>query len=427
MTALSLEQAPDMSVPFRFFLTGPVFGAAAGLVLALEPDAAVASRWSSTTLATVHLMTLGLLGQVMLGALWQFMPVAAGANVPRARLTGGITHVGLGAGTLVLVAGFLGRIPAALVAGGVVLAVTLVFAGGILGVALARSPAIGPTRRGLQLAILGLVVTALLGAFLAVKLGVGDGLELAGPTAAHVGWGVAGWGLMLVASVAWLVVPMFQLTPPYPVWFSRMFAWGMTAAVTAWSVASVAGLTLLAVVAAAAGGVTALGLGSMTLLLQSRRRRRISDATLWHWRVSMALLLVTAPLVVMLAAGWLPGQTAAWEWVVGVAMLAGVFPGLITGMLFKIVPFLVWLHLKNAMTVPPTMNRVIPAAHMRWCGLALAVAVVVLVAAPLWPALARVGGLMFCGSMVWLETLLVRATLGYRRCLASGTDRFPGN
>ena len=106
ITALGLQ--PQQVLAAQVLDNGPVW---LGLlldspdtVLALEPDAAVASRWSSTTLATVHLMPLGLLGQVMLGALWQFMPVAAGANVPRARLTGGITHVGLGAGTLVLVA-----------------------------------------------------------------------------------------------------------------------------------------------------------------------------------------------------------------------------------------------------------------------------------------------------------------------------------
>ena len=36
---LSFEQAPPISVPYRFFLTAPLFGAVAGLVLAwLGPD-----------------------------------------------------------------------------------------------------------------------------------------------------------------------------------------------------------------------------------------------------------------------------------------------------------------------------------------------------------------------------------------------------
>jgi hypothetical protein len=32
----------------------------------------------------------------------------------------------------------------------------------------------------------------------------------------HLAWGLGGWALMLVAAVSYFVVPMFQLTHPYP-------------------------------------------------------------------------------------------------------------------------------------------------------------------------------------------------------------------
>ena len=38
---LSFEQAPAISVPYRFFLTAPLFGAAAGLLLAWLGPAAL--------------------------------------------------------------------------------------------------------------------------------------------------------------------------------------------------------------------------------------------------------------------------------------------------------------------------------------------------------------------------------------------------
>jgi hypothetical protein len=48
---LSFEQAPPISVPFRFFLTAPLFGMAAGLLLLWQGPAALASRWTSVALA----------------------------------------------------------------------------------------------------------------------------------------------------------------------------------------------------------------------------------------------------------------------------------------------------------------------------------------------------------------------------------------
>ena len=78
---LSFDQAPPVSVPFRFFLTAPWFGVAAGLLLAWSGDLAVASRWTGQALALTHLLVAGYLLQAMTGALFQFVPVAAGGGL----------------------------------------------------------------------------------------------------------------------------------------------------------------------------------------------------------------------------------------------------------------------------------------------------------------------------------------------------------
>ena len=49
--ALSFDQAPPISVPFRFFLTAPLFGIAAGLALLFGDGNALASRWEPLALA----------------------------------------------------------------------------------------------------------------------------------------------------------------------------------------------------------------------------------------------------------------------------------------------------------------------------------------------------------------------------------------
>ena len=80
---LSLEQAPPISIPMRFFLTAPIFGIAGALLLVWYGPELFITRWSPLTLALTHLITLGFLGQIMCGALLQMLPVLAGVAVPR--------------------------------------------------------------------------------------------------------------------------------------------------------------------------------------------------------------------------------------------------------------------------------------------------------------------------------------------------------
>ena len=77
---LSFEQAPPLNAPLRFFLTAPLFGVIAGLLLLLEGEGVLLSRWSPSALALTHLLTLGFMLQIMIGALIQVLPVVSGEN-----------------------------------------------------------------------------------------------------------------------------------------------------------------------------------------------------------------------------------------------------------------------------------------------------------------------------------------------------------
>ncbi|NOR73087.1 MAG: hypothetical protein GQ467_04370, partial [Mariprofundaceae bacterium] len=54
---LSLDQAPPLSVPLRFFLTAPLFGIAAALRMLTGGPVIFASRWSPSMFALTHLIT----------------------------------------------------------------------------------------------------------------------------------------------------------------------------------------------------------------------------------------------------------------------------------------------------------------------------------------------------------------------------------
>ena len=65
---LTLEQTPPLSVPFRFFLTAPLFGILAALLLLGSDPTIFSSRWSLEVIMLTHLLTLGFISRVIFGA-----------------------------------------------------------------------------------------------------------------------------------------------------------------------------------------------------------------------------------------------------------------------------------------------------------------------------------------------------------------------
>jgi hypothetical protein len=120
----------------------------------------LASRWMPAALAGTHLLVLGFMLQAMCGALLQFLPVAAGANVWRPRWVAGVVHPLLIVSTVLLVATFLSQRQGLFIAAAHGLGAALGFFAVVTTIALWRTPAQGATLVALRLALLGLVATA---------------------------------------------------------------------------------------------------------------------------------------------------------------------------------------------------------------------------------------------------------------------------
>jgi hypothetical protein len=411
---LSFEQAPPIGVPFRFFLTAPLFGVAAGVLFALDGGWVIASRWTLEAFAVVHLLTAGFMLQVMVGALLQFLPVAAGANVWRPALVANVVHPALVLGAVALVAGFLGAGAWSYQLGAVLLGVGVFVFAAVALVGLWRSPAIGPTLQVLRGAVSGLAVTAGLGVALAAGLGWNVALPFAALQQLHAAWGVLGWALLLVMGVAYLVVPMFQLTPPYAVRPSQLFPALVVGALASWTLGVMLEVAALEWLATALGAGAVVGFAGYTLRLQRRRRRKVSDTTLLAWRVGMACLLGAVVVLPVVRLAPLALVVPPAEYVLGVLLLAGAFPAVIAGMLYKIVPFIDWLHLQRVMAMPPTMQKVIPDAQARWQLRLFLAALALLLGAVVWPVLSVPGGVLFALAWALLEWHLVKAVRLYR-------------
>lgn len=418
--ALDLGQSPPLHVVLRFFLSTPLFALLAALLLFWQGELALQSRWSPPTLALTHLFTLGALGMSMAGALIQILPVVATAPLPRTGLLARAVHALLGAGALTLASAFLLNLPWLFQAALALLLAALLWLAGALTVGLWQPspPGAAPMLGTVRLALAALLVTVSLGAPLAAALGWpgSAGFSLPLVTDLHAAWGVFGWSGLLVAGVAFQVVPMFQVTPLYNRHFTQRLGVLVFLLLVLWSVMALQlGVRAhwMRVVTGALIMFSFAAFAFHTLYLLAQRKRPEPDAMTWFWRLAMASLLACALLWVLPERVIGPARPLA----LGVLALVGFLYSAISGMLYKIVPFLVWHDLQEQAADRgrkiPGVKHLLPdqlARRQFWghCG-----ALLLLLAACWWPQqLARPAALALGGSAAWL---LINLT-GALRC-----------
>lgn len=365
LASLSLEQAPPVSVPFRFFFAAPFFLILAAIALAAAGPPALESRWTPALLGITHLLTLGCMSMVMSGAMLQLLPVLAGSPVPNPLRVAWTIQLPMLAGILLLSAG-LYFVKAALLWLAIPLLV-FAFAALIIVAAysLVRAQTRNPSTRAMLLALFALVIAITLGALLAASVGGLLNLPVISLTALHVAWGLVGWTGLLVIGVAYQVVPMFQLTNIYSRHITRWLGGSLFALLALWSchlLLPERASSMLNLVAGMALTICVVIFAGATLYLQYRRRRRVPDVTLQFWRVGMTSLILAALL-------WLAGQIRVmlsehpfYALAVGVLFIVGFVLSVIIGMLYKIAPFLIWFHLQGKLPykLMPNMKDIVP-------------------------------------------------------------------
>ena len=99
-----------------------------------------------------------------------------------------------------------------------------------------------------------------------------------------------------------------------------------------------------------------------TLLLISRRKRKIADVTIRFFRLSLAALLLTIVLwwLFELFAERFPQLAVHSDFIIGILLIYGFAISAIMGMLQKIVPFLIYLNLQKLSFKHPDSMSVKP-------------------------------------------------------------------
>ena len=410
MTRLAIERGPTVALPRRFLHSVAWWGVVAAALLWLEGEALLRTRWHPAALALTHAFTLGVLGNAMFGSVLQFLPAAAGVRLHGVARFGGALHALLNLGVALLCAGLYQSSPALLLLAAIVLPTSFVMlvAMTLPGVLIAHGQRL--LHIGIGAALLAALLTTVLGMLLASALAGRPMLALPLPPLAdvHAAWGTLGWVLLLIASVARVVMPMFQGSTNLPasahaVWLAIGLS-GLLAG--SWLyLASADGRVLRGTVA-----LCALTFALTTLVQQSQAPRSRGDALRAYWRCGL-FALVAAALALLSGA-----DVAAAVLGIGIGL-----PLLTIGMLLQICAFLAWidLHRRCGRGVRlPGVQRLLPEADK------LRV---------LWWLLGS--GWLLSAAAVWPGTWLARAAavgmlLAYLRlaralhALRSRADRF---
>lgn len=419
---LSFDQGPPISAPLRFFITAPLFAICAGCLLMWAGPDLFASRWTPAALALTHLITVGFMMQVMLGAMQQLLPVLAGANIRRPLLVATVVHAAITVGGILLVLAFLMSRPVlfgsavAFMGAGISTFLVAAFC------ALRGAGDSSPVARGMRFGLFGLSVTVGIGLLNAVSMGWSLGVPLEQLANVHLGWGFVAWGCAMLAAVGFVAVPMFQQTPPYPIWFGRGYAAVAIAIVALWTATELAGLTRSSAVLAVGVVMVAASFALVTLQLQRRGKQTKLNAVQILWRVAMVSALLACALWLLTRVSDTVAEWQSWPLLFGALLLFGGFMSVILGMLYKIVPFLVWLHLQNhgsGRLMAPNVKKVLDERHINGQMHAHFAAVALVLLAVVWPRwFVYPAGLALVVANVWLLRNLLSALAVYRTHMA---------
>jgi len=348
---LSLNQAPPASIPFRFFLTAPLFGILIGLVFFFYPLESIIDQYSPVAIAVVHLFTLGMLAMIIFGAMQQMMPVLAGAVIKQPVLFGNIVHISLTLGTLLFSASFLFSNKLLLTIGAISLSISffVFFSNAIY--LLFKVKYLTSTVNAMRIFSICGIITAILGLYLATDYINGSlGTQHFNFVNSHATFGLFGFGVILIMGVAFQVIPMFYVALDFPRYIQNKIPILILIFILALVGFFFLGLDIY---------VLKVILSSMFILFSvyglnslNNRRRPVFDVTLWFWKVSLYMFIIS-----MLNWLFIPQDSM---FTLAILFGLGFLYSLLQGMMYKIIPFLAWFHLssKGHMTIP-TMREMI--------------------------------------------------------------------
>ena len=348
-SGLSTDQAPPISAPLRFFITAPLFGILAGILMLLSDTSSLMSRYSIDSIIITHTITIGFFSFVMFGALTQMLPVLAGAKIYKVKIVTQIAHILMSFGLILMIVGLVENsslyLTLSFISLGSGFTLMIVF----ISLAITNIKNITATVRAMATSLFFAFTILIMGLFLLYSYITESHSEFHFVVAnIHSVMAIFGFAGILIIGVSFQVLPMFYVAPHFKNFCKNYVVYLISLGLFLWLI-----LNIFAEEYALIGkflvALFFLAFATTVWKKLNERKRPIVDVTIWYWRASSIFLSLGTFL-------WIFDEFFKYEYIVMVAILIGggfIF-SIIIGMLYKIVPFLVWFHLnaKGYMSIP---------------------------------------------------------------------------
>jgi len=353
-SGLSLDQAPPISVVFRFFFLGACFGIISGMSLFFyQTDIFDAS--SIVALTFTHLLTLGVMLSFMFASLFQMLPVIAGVKLKSPVKKANLLLYPFTLGVATLITAFNTSASWLYMSAAVLLSFSILTTIFPMLINLRKLDNHTSSSRGMFFALSALFLVVVFALYLLLSLnGTLQGTYYTEVKTAHYSFGLFGWIALLILSISFQVIEMFYVTPAYP---KTMSTYLPIALFSVLLVSSVAGFFLPSTWVVGRAVVIGLlvGYALLTLKRLTQRKRPLADATIWFWRMGLGSLVLSLFFILL---QYFTDSTLLKS--LSYIFFASFALSIVFAMFYKIVPFLTWFHLNSqGYFTAPMMHEVI--------------------------------------------------------------------
>ena len=343
--SLGSEKAPSLGLPFRHFALSLAFLALFGLLLPFNGNLFLGGFRTPGLLMMVHILTLGWITMTILGAAFQLVPVALQVSLHSERLANALLPLfAVGAVTMIVA---LWRFQANwMVVGASLLLLAAVGYLYLMVRTLLRVRHWDVVAAHVAASVAMAFLIPILGLLMALQNTSGLlGAAYLPTLKTHLLLAALGYISLLIVGVSYKLVGMFTLTedllPERLAWVEfGLMLFGLTVLPLAFYLPAWRWLGWLGGLALLAGvGIYAWILAG----LYRRRRRRLFDINTPFTQASLVWFLLLLLAAALALTGWIPVSQSFWI-AFGWSLLLGWVGQMIIGQMYKITPFLTWLH-----------------------------------------------------------------------------------
>jgi hypothetical protein len=265
-------------------------------------------------------------------------------------------------------------------------------------------------------ALISLAIVILLALYMTGTLGgVLEGSHYTQVKIAHYSFGLFGWIALLIISISFQVIEMFYVTPTYPKLVSKYLPLTLLGILV---ITTVLGLFDPAVwtISNSLLALLLTGYALLTLKRLTQRKRPLTDATVWFWRIGLgSLILSMFTMTITLFTELSILKSLSYIFFASFAL------SIVFAMFYKIVPFLTWFHLNaQGYFTAPMMHEVIhPKTAMKHLYIHLATIVTFILSVFLSPLIFVAGALTIL-SFGWMTYQIIHAHILYKKTQETG-------